>query len=60
MNKIKIQKGEDLIPIVNTDLYYLIEMLKKTNLHQTLRFAEDTYEMFEKELQKLFADKETN
>lgn len=60
MNKTKIKSEELLIPAVNTDLYYLIEMLKKTKLQQTLKLAENTYEIFEKELQKLFTEKTSN
>jgi hypothetical protein len=39
-----------LLQRINTRLYGLICLLRKTNLSKTLEFAEDTYVLFESEL----------
>lgn len=48
---------ELLVPFVNIGLYELIKILKKTDLSNTLEFAEFTYETFERELQRNINDK---
>lgn len=50
----------NLVQIINTELYYLIRILKKTNLNRTTKFAEHTYEIFEKELRQKISEKRFN